>query len=976
MISQKWGSRAQATLLFTLLFALFMVQDSAAQNVTGTVRGRVLNESGAAVSAATVTARNVASGVMRTSLSNAQGAYVLAGLPPGTYEISVDMIGYSAPPRSVRVLIGQSLSVDLSMQQQAVQLEAVTAVGTRTTETRTSEIATNVTQEQIESLPQSDRNFLNFAGLAPGITVSRDELNKNITAGGMPATKINVFVDGTSFKNDVLEGGVHGQDASRGNPFPQIALQEFRVITQNFKAEYQRAASAVITATTKSGTNDFQVNGFVLGQNKGLVERDPGAVIVCEERLRNDPNATCDPKPEYERLQLGVSVGGPIRRDKAHYFLAYEGNYQNRESIVQIGRDSAFRNVVLPATGQTAGSYNGTFDQPFRSSLAVAKISFIPAANQTLDLSWNGRFESDKRNFGGQTSFESAENVAIKYNVLTLQHSMTRGNWLNQAHLSGQRSTWNPTVVNEEQDLGFEYMGVVRVGARSTEQNFVQDRIALRNDLTRYNIAWNGNHLFKGGVNVDFLKYQVEKTQDGNPTFFYDVNASMTAPAFARWGSGDPGLEANNVQFGAYIQDDWDVTSRLQLNLGMRWDAETNMFNNDWVTPDSIRTQLGPIVTAAGYDPANYFTRGSEDRPMYLGAFQPRVGFSFDVAGNGRTVLHGGWGIYYDREIWNHLIDESFRLTWIIRAFDFTSTGQAGRIPWDPSYLSREGLQGLIDASATGVQPGITSEVWLLKNDSKPPKSNQWNVGLRQTVGPVVVGGAYRGVRAKNMTSWYCLRAHSVHGFCEGSQELGSRYKVLISTDAGERKYDAFDITLDKPFSVASKWGVTFAYTNANAERKGFDFFSFELPDDNPNNWEFVNSPVEKHHVTASGIVQLPFEIRGSTLVQWGSGIPFNRKDEINGWGPARAIVDWASQDPPNFRQVDFRLEKSVSLPGQSNIGVTVELLNAFNHDNFRGYEELARFEGGGTNNSFGRAQPWTADQGRRFQLGLNFGMN
>jgi hypothetical protein len=88
----------------------------------------------------------------------------------------------------------------------------------------------------------------------------------------------------------------------------------------------------------------------------------------------------------------------------------------------------------------------------------------------------------------------------------------------------------------------------------------VQDRIALRNDLTRHGVTWMGDHVIKGGVNLDFLNYEVEKWQDGNPTFFYDVNASLTAPAFARWGSGDPGMEESNVQFGAYIQDDWDVT--------------------------------------------------------------------------------------------------------------------------------------------------------------------------------------------------------------------------------------------------------------------------------------------------------------------------------------------------------------------------------------------------------------------------------
>lgn len=976
MTRPKWNGSACAALLFTLLFTVLNVGAVSGQNVTGTIRGRVLNEAGMPVSSATITARNIASGTTRSAVSAADGNYVLAGLQPGTYQISVSMIGYAGQPQTVRVLIGQALSMDMRLQPQAIALEGINVVGTRVSEVRTSEIATNITEEQIESLPQADRNFLNFAGLAPGITVSRDEFNKNITAGGLPATKINVFVDGTSFKNDVLEGGVHGQDASRGNPFPQIAVQEFRVITQNFKAEYQRAASAVITATTKSGTNEFRVDGFVLGQNKDLVEFDPGAVRICEQRQAETPPRACDPKPEYERLQLGVSVGGPIIRDKAHYFAAFEGNYQNRQAIVAIGRATEFNNVVLPATGQTAGSYAGQFEQPFRSTLGVAKFSYVPAPNQTLDLSWNGRFESDKRGFGGQTSFESAENVAIQYNVVTLQHALTSGKWLNQAHVSAQRSTWNPKVVNDGQDIGLEYMGVVRVGARSTTQNFVQDRIALRNDLTRHNITWNGNHVFKGGINVDFLNYKVEKLQDGNPTFFFDVNASMSAPAFARWGSGDPGMDANNVQFGAYLQDDWDVTDRLQLNLGVRWDAETNMFNNDWVTPDSIRSQLGSIVTAAGYDPSNYFTRGREDRPMFLGAFQPRVGFSLDVAGNGRTVLHGGWGLYYDREIWNHLIDERFRLTWIIRAFDFTSTGQAGRIPWQPSYMSREGLQGLVDAARTGVQPGITSEVWLLKNDSKPPKSQQWNLGLKQVVGPVVVGGAYRGVRGSNLTSWYCLRMHSVHGFCEGSQELGSRYKVLISTDEGESKYDAFDVTIDKPFSEASRWGVTLAYTNANAERKGFDFFSFELGEDDPSNWVFVNSPVEKHHVTASAMVGLPFDIRASTIVQWGSGVPFSQRDEINGWGPARAIIDWYSQDPPDFRQVDFRVEKAVNVAGQGHVGIIVELLNAFNHDNFRGYDEMFRFEGGNLNQNFRNPHLGTADPGRRFQVGLNFGVN
>jgi hypothetical protein len=933
-----------------------------AQSVTGSIRGRVVNETGAAVGSAEVVARNAATGASRSTLSTAAGAYMLVGLHPGTYEVTVSMLGYAAQPRTVRVLIGQSLSVDLQLTPQAIQLEGITVVGSRVIETRTPEVATNVTQEQLAALPQQDRNFLNFAGLAPGVVVSRDELNKNITAGGLPATKINVFVDGASYKNDVLEGGVHGQDASRGNPFPQIALQEFRVITQNFKAEYQRAASAIVTATTKSGTNEFEVTGFVLGQNKGLVEQDPGAKLICDERQAATPPQVCDPKPEYERLQLGLSLGGPIIRDKLHYFGAYENNIQNRQSIVTVGR-SEFRSRFA--------QYEGTFDQPFRSHLGVAKLSWQPADDQTLDLSWNGRFESDKRSFGGTTSFESAEDVRIGYNVLTLQHSVSKGDWFNQAHISAQRSTWNPTAVNDDQSVGLVYEGVMRIGARSTEQKFVQDRLSLRNDLTRLGVTWNGDHVFKGGVNFDFLNYEVEKRFSGNPEYFFNPSVSMEVPTRAYWGSGDPGMNEGNIQFGAFLQDDWDVTPRLQLNLGIRWDAETNMFNNKWVTPDSIRTRTRSTLNALGYDPDNYFTDGTEDRPIFLGAFQPRVGFSYAVGSTGRTVLHGGLGIYYDREIWNHMIDERFRLQWVYRNFNFTSTGEAGKIPWREEYLTVTGLQSLVSQ----VNPFVTSEVFLLKNDSRPPRSLQWSAGIRQTVSNLVLGAAYRGVRGSNLTSWYCGKAHSEHGYCEGTMEAPYNlpYKIIMSTDEGKSWYDAVDLTVEKPYSEESPWGFTVAYTLADAERKGMDFFTLEFPDVRPEDWPTIPAPVERHRVAASGIVGLPYEFKLSTMVQWGSSVPFSRRDETIGWGPRRVRVDWYSQDTPSFRQVDLRLAKDVLLP-QGRVGVLVEAINVFDHDNFRGYEEFSNWGGGAVNPNFGKPQTWTADPGRRLQLGLSFG--
>src|SRR5918999_5122367 len=278
----------RTVLLASLTFVAWA--PAAAQTTTGSIRGYVRNTSGVPIGDVQVVARDSAMGSTRGTVTAATGFYNLSGLRPGMYQLTARRIGLNPQTQTVAVLIGQTQNVDFSVAEAAVQLQAVvsTATATAVTETRTSEVATNVTREQIDNLPQQDRNFLNFAGLAPGITVSRAEENKQIKAGGLNASKINVFIDGTSYKNDILEGGVHGQDAARGNPFPQLAIREFRVITQNFKAEYQRAASAVVTATTKSGTNDLEIDAFVLGQNKGLVGVDPGTTARCQqERVAN-----------------------------------------------------------------------------------------------------------------------------------------------------------------------------------------------------------------------------------------------------------------------------------------------------------------------------------------------------------------------------------------------------------------------------------------------------------------------------------------------------------------------------------------------------------------------------------------------------------------------------------------------------------------------------------------------------------------
>src|SRR2546425_12291344 len=336
-----------------------------AQTTTGTVRGYVKDQNGAVVPDAEIQVTNTSTGVARSTSSRADRSYVLPGLVPATYDLAVRKIGFAPQRRQIIVQIGATQQIDLSLQAGAVELQAVTvqaAAAPPAIEMRTPEVATNVSQQQIEALPSPGRNFLDLASLAPGVSVSEDRVNgslskgvaaKNISAGGARPNQINIFVDGASVKNDLTAGGIAGQDASRGNPFPRNAVQEYRVISQNFKAEYQKSSSAIITATTRTGGNTWAGRALFSYQNKNLVASD----------TFDRPHSLS--KPHYTRSLGGFNIGGPIQRDRLFFFGSYEGNYQNRSNRVNLTPPSGFTALDTVNLGQ----YSGNFTSPFRETL-------------------------------------------------------------------------------------------------------------------------------------------------------------------------------------------------------------------------------------------------------------------------------------------------------------------------------------------------------------------------------------------------------------------------------------------------------------------------------------------------------------------------------------------------------------------------------------------------------------------------------
>jgi outer membrane receptor protein involved in Fe transport len=928
------------TALAVALLLLAFAPAALAQGTNATITGTVNDESGNLFPGATVTATNTANGFTHSATAGSDGRFTLAGLPAANYRIEVSAPSYRASTSEVRVLVGQSLNLNFRLTPDLVLMEEITVVGTTAVETETSEVATNVTRQQIESLPQGDRNFLNFAALAPGVNLGTDPERKELRAGAQSSSATNVFIDGVSFKNDVLVGGVVGQDASKGNPFPQNAVQEFRVITQNYSAEYQKASSAIITAITKSGGNAFTGDAFLYFQDKGLVEDNPmtGA------------------NPEYERNQYGISFGGPIIRDRMHFFASYEANDQDREETVSLGGN--FQN--FPELRAQLAQYTGTFVQPFRSDLAFAKVSYQPNTSQLLDFSGSLRKETDIVGFGNQTSYEAAENKKNDVWSLSTRHQYTTASWLNELSISYQDFLWNPQPLDSNSP-GFEWEGLLRIGGRDTEQDIGQQRFALRDDLSLPNLnAFGGSHNVKVGGNAEFLDYTVTKHFESNPRFFYRADISATIPYKARWGIGDPDMSANNEQYGLFVQDDWSVNNNLTVNLGLRWDYETNMFNADYVTPIEVRERL------ADQFPARFFTDGNDREPK-SDMFQPRLGFSYDLFANGRTVLFGGAGRYYDRNLFNNTLDEQFRLQYSVGEFFFSETGEpipqlGGRAAakWDPRYLTREGLAELLASGITG-----KPEVFLVENDTEVPYSNQWNIGVRQSFGQMIASLSYANIRSYHGLS-YLWGA----GLC--CPQFDEAYSnVLISSDDVRTWYDAVYFQLDRPYTEQSHYGFNVAYTWADAEQVGGDLFSLDLP--TIADWPRYGTPgTQDHKIVANAIVGIPWDVRLSTLLQYSSGDKFRIHDFSRGWCSDNRCYQPKTGEGPSWTTIDLRAEKGFTL-GSNTIALVAEAFNVFNEERYQNFQDFNPPEG---NPNLGKPTSIVSGSQRRYQFGVRYSFN
>ena len=960
---QKLCSPTPTLLACALASCLLMSSPSVlAQSTAATVHGQVTVDSGPAKDAK-VTATNTATGLKRTVQVGSNGGYSLNGLPPGDYRLDVDAGGKTST-KDVSLMVGQTVTLDLVAGAavaagEAHTLGTVEVKGVRL-ETKTSEIATYVTRKQIDALPQASRNFLAFADTVPGMVFSTDsnDGSTKLRGGAQSSNGINVFIDGIGQKNYVLKGGITGQDSSRGNPFPQLGIAEYKVITSNYKAEFDQLSSAAIVALTRSGTNTFK--GDLFGDFSNQDWRAP--------TLHESNTGIKVPSSDKE---FGASFGGPIIQDRLHFFLTYERKEYNSPREVMLGQ--SYTVAQLPAN--LAALANATSGAPFNEDLYFGKIDWEPGDNHLIEISAKYRKEDELTNIGSGPNTASYGTLKAGDDThVDLHYQYNGAHFLNDAHITYEKSSFGPRPAtigpgyqltgNKQLTPATSDQVILNTGGGPDFQDKGQKGTSFQDDVTFSDFNWNGSHTIKTGLKYKAIDINAFEQQPYNPQFSYDINNSLTIPYEVSFGAVIPGgrsdITSSNKQFGIYIQDDWAVNARLLLNFGIRWDYEQTPAYNNYVTPaglvSSLRGWSNIHQPGVDYNIENYISNGN-NRHAFKDAFQPRIGFSYDIDADQRHVVFGGVGRAYDRNLFDYLAIEQSKSTFPQYNYKFDTPGHPCGGPtciaWDPKYLDPASLAALVAAN-----PKLGSEVDLMNNNLKTPYSDQFSIGMRNvfqmwgndwnssvTFAHVV---SHDGI-VFTLGNRHPDGSFRPPGTTWGGQPWGDGipgYGTLILASNGiQTRLNSLLVSLDKTYTRDSGWGMTLAYTfSAASENRGHAYESdehylFDYP--NLDGVGFTRSlGLARHRLVATGIYDAIWGITISGKLTLASPTP---KEAVNCHNAAD--FDHCFFDPftPHgnigYKQLDLAVQKEWDTGHSVKFRIRGDLLNAFNWRNYTDYD-------------------------------------
>jgi hypothetical protein len=858
---------------------------------------------GTAAPGTEVVARNKNTGITRKTTARLDGTYTLVGLPPGEYAVSNGA-------KSVDVTLSVATTSQLNLGE---ALEQVIVTGQRLVETRTSQVGALISPREIETVPAITRNFLEFADTVPGVMFTVDgQGNTSFRGGAQQDENVNVYIDGVSMK-DLVQGGVSGQSGPNknpnqggpGNPFPQSAIAEYKVITSNYSAEYDQLASAAIAAQTKSGTNTLHADVFGNYTNQNLRADTPAEVAASSPTNPKAPGSKTD--------EWGVSLGGPIIPDQMHYFGAFERKELSEPNVVYpssaSGLTTAQAQALLPAS---VAAQFGPTTNPFSETLFFGKLDYEPTSSDRLELWDLTRTEHEISGAQGQTAASAATQFENKNNRVTLRWQHFAENWLNELKVAYQNASSAPTASSTNPELIYNYLAgngpqeLIAVNGGTAWQQFAQSQKGptVQDEFTLTELHWLGNHTVKAGIKASWIDLKYQDAGQGLQFNYIVTPPSATSPGGtfptpydATFTLSNPGKSnvatSSDRQYGVYLQDDWTLDQHWTANIGVRWDYEVVPSWQNFVTPQPIVQSLyGPFpgvttgetyaqaLALGGVNIGDYVSTGS-NRHAQSDEYQPRVGLSYDIFADQRHVIFGGWGRAYDRNIYNLMSLELTKSALSEPTIDFygspyaqngcktaANTQPGSCIAWDPRYLtSLSALQG--------TQTTPYGEIDLINNHIKNPYSDQFTLGIRNRLADWNTSVALTQVNSYNrLVGWLGERDPGGNYFvpcgwsgsgyapawCGNNSPSIAHGNLVLWDNAARDQNRAVLVSFERPYTKESGWSAHVAYTYSDARQtdtyaySGNNAYQFDYPKPQYFPWT-PSSAVAKHRLVATGSI-------------------------------------------------------------------------------------------------------------------------
>lgn len=865
--------------LLTLLFSLTLSSFTLAQTeLTGAVRGLIKEQSGGTVPNAQVTVKNNSLNYQRTTTTNKDGAFIVMGLPPGNdYQIVIQASNFQTVTRVLKVISsGDSLSQDFILEVARLN-EAVNIVAdTSAIVSNAPEVSQVVDARRVTELPSARRSVNAFALLDPHV--------RN-TAGGDGAGATRLTINANSFRhtNYQLDGNTNYESVYANSPQQQISLtavQEFKVLTNQYSAEYGGSTAGIISTTTKSGTDNWHGEAFTFLRPSGIQARP----VVSSLRVPN------------ENWQFGGALSGPIIKNKLSFFANYERAQQNRGAFIQ---------SPTPAT----------FVGHFRDNLALVRTDYRLSDTHNLSLRLNGNRNTNDNSNDAVSGFNQPSTARNSYGQNT----------------TGQltdRKTWG-TVMNE---VRFSYINTVPSGSRplgqpattitrpnySTEGTSSYSFTRTQNYQLSDQLAWQwGKHELRFGG--DFKRQKV-------------VDDSFSLFGTYTFASGAPQVNEKPVQFSqifgrtllrygqtsisGFAQDNWRALSRLTLNLGLRYEIQT------------LTTERNN--------------------------FAPRLGFAWDVKGDGSTVIRGGGGVFYDQ--YYMYITRRFLYQ---GPYSYTATvtlkpTDAG-FPTFPNSLT----------TAPGGLAAARRDLYLAPERIVNPYSTQFSFGIQQKLFAglaLTIDGitqhSVRQMRAIDLNAPKAFTRTAAGQTRTGAAADATRpfttylgvpvKNVVLVENSATSNYDALDIGLVKSFSRRFQLEGHYLYSNATTDSMFFGEPNTGVPNDWNGNLGLEHAASDfhqRHRFVSHGLIEMPWKTQASFVLTLASGLPVDPRTGVDNNGDSN-VVDRpfnpatgtifarnSFRTPKQF-SFDLSLAKRIVVRENFKLELRAEGFNLTNHSN------------------------------------------